>query len=317
MTLVRDVKLAHITTLITKGTTPTTVGLSFSEQGVNFIKAESVTLDGRIDSGAFAYVDEATHAKLKRSQIQPGDILFSIAGMKLGKSAVVKKEHVPANTNQALAIIRLDQTVAVPEFVHYYFLNPRHYALVNSLTGQTAQPNINLRQVGELDIRLPPPDTQRRIAGILSAYDDLIEVNTRRLAILEEMARRLFDDWFVKFKYPGHGADKIVSTEIGPVPEGWSIVAPNALGDLLYGHPFKSKAFNTDAIGLPIIRIRDIKASISGTYTDEIARPQYLVSDGDILIGMDGEFHMTVWSGGGGLVKPASCTSATQSKRSN
>ena len=114
-------KLREITTLITKGTTPTTLGHNFTNEGVNFIKAEAVTLDGRIDESVFVHIDELTHEKLKRSKIEMGDILFSIAGMKLGKSAVVKQRHVPANTNQALAIIRADRTRALPEFLHYHF----------------------------------------------------------------------------------------------------------------------------------------------------------------------------------------------------
>src|SRR5262249_53584147 len=144
-----------------------------------------------------------THAKLARSQIDVGDILFSISGMKLGKSAVVKQEHVPANTNQALAIIRVNSKVASAQFIHYCFLHLLHFVFVNILKGQTAQSKINLRQSGELELPLPPLDVQHRIAGILSAYDDLIDVNARRIAILEEMARRLFDEWFVKFRFPG------------------------------------------------------------------------------------------------------------------
>ena len=147
---------------------------------INFIKAEAVTLDGRINKSVFVYIDEATHFKLKRSQIKVGDILFSIAGMKLGKSAVVKPQHIPANTNQALAIIRVDRAKVLPEYLHYYFLNPDYYRYVNAITAQAAQPNINLTQVGELPILLSPISIQRRIAAILSAYDDLIENNTRR-----------------------------------------------------------------------------------------------------------------------------------------
>jgi type I restriction enzyme S subunit len=82
----------------------------------------------------------------------------------------------------------------------------------------------------EAFVPTPSVDVQRRIASILSAYDDLIENNTRRIAILEEMARRIYEEWFVRFRFPGHDNVRIVESELGPVPEGWQI-AP--LGDLI------------------------------------------------------------------------------------
>ncbi|MBP0465879.1 restriction endonuclease subunit S [Roseomonas sp. PWR1] len=84
-----------------------------------------------------------------------------------------------------------------------------------------AQPFISQTDARAVQIRLPPLDTQRRITGILSAYDDLIENNERRIAILEEMARRIFREWFVDFRFPGHEAVRMVDTEAGKIPEGW------------------------------------------------------------------------------------------------
>ena len=72
---------------------------------------------------------------------------------------------------------------------------------------------------------LPPLPTQRKIAAILSAYDDLIEVNTRRIALLEEMARGLYREWFVRFRFPGHEGVRMVESAVGLVPEGWEVVS--------------------------------------------------------------------------------------------
>ena len=232
------VALKEITTLITKGTTPTTVGCSFTDDGVNFIKAEAVTLDGRIDESVFVHIDSVTHAKLKRSQIEEGDLLFSIAGMKLGKTAIARKRHLPANTNQALAIIRANRMRVLPEYLHYYFLNPVHYRYINSLTAQAAQPNINLTDIGELPIRLPSLATQHRTVEVLSAYDDLIENNQRRIKILEEMARALYCEWFVNFRFPGHEKVPLVDSPLGPIPKGWEVTM---LGEL----------YNTSSGGTP------------------------------------------------------------------
>ena len=102
------VTLDSITTKITKGTTPTSVGCTFENSGVNFIKSESLGNSRNIDRSKFAFISEQTHEKLKRSQIEKNDILFSMAGMFLGKTGIVTNDLVPANTNQAVAIIRID-----------------------------------------------------------------------------------------------------------------------------------------------------------------------------------------------------------------
>ncbi len=75
-----------------------------------------------------------------------------------------------------------------------------------------------------LPISYPPLPTQQKIAAILSAYDDLIENNNRRIEILEEMARMLYREWFVKFRYPGHESDRFYESELGLIPEGWEVV---------------------------------------------------------------------------------------------
>ena len=100
------VSLASLTTLITKGTTPTTLGFDFQKSGIAFIKVENITAAGKISKDQLMYISEECHHKLERSQLAEGDILFSIAGA-IGRLAEVKADILPANTNQALAIIRL------------------------------------------------------------------------------------------------------------------------------------------------------------------------------------------------------------------
>lgn len=87
----------------------------------------------------------------------------------------------------------------------------------------------------ECEVDLPPLEAQRRIASILSAYDDLIENNTRRIAILEEMARRIYEEWFVRFRFPGHEQVKMVESELGAIPEGWKVQAVEQIFQILGG----------------------------------------------------------------------------------
>ena len=111
---IKRVQLSEIAELITKGTTPTTLGYEFQDEGINFLKIECFGENGEFIENKVAHISEECHEKLKRSQLKSGDILFSIAGA-IGRVAIVTEEMLPANTNQALAIIRVaDDDVYLP-----------------------------------------------------------------------------------------------------------------------------------------------------------------------------------------------------------
>jgi type I restriction enzyme S subunit len=121
-----------------------------------------------------------------------------MAGIFLGKNAVVPKEILPANTNQALAILRLDQSRANPFFISYFLRQPRVIDYVNNMSGQSAQPNINFEEIKSIDLLLPSLDTQKSIASILSSLDEKIDLLHRQNATLEKLAETLFRQWFVE-----------------------------------------------------------------------------------------------------------------------
>ena len=148
-------KLSEITSKITKGTTPSIKDGGFSTEGINYIKAESVGYDGRIDTSKFSFISLDIHKKFKRSQLEENDILFSMAGVHLGKSAIVKKEYLPANTNQALALIRHIPDIVNPSYLLFFLQQKSVVSFVNNSTSQSAQPNINLQEIGNLNIYLP------------------------------------------------------------------------------------------------------------------------------------------------------------------
>lgn len=98
-----------------------------------------------------------------------------------------------------------------------------------SRSGAAAVPGVNRNDLHRLPVKCPDTTEQRRIVSILSAYDDLIENNTRRIAILEEMARRIYEEWFVRFRFPGHEKVRMVESELGLVPEGWKTTTLGAV----------------------------------------------------------------------------------------
>ncbi len=170
-----DVKhLVNECELITKGTTPTTLGKSFTTHGINFVKIESITDEGDIIIDKLAFIDDETNHMLKRSQLREKDILFSIAGA-LGRTAIVKQNLLPANTNQALALIRLRPC---SELDHNYLLNylrstfiQKHIETINV---QAAQANLSLENVRDFDIKFPSISEQRAITAVLSDMCDEI-----------------------------------------------------------------------------------------------------------------------------------------------
>lgn len=111
-------RLGDVAKRVTKGTTPTTIGGRFVDSGIAFVKVESITDAGRLDTEKFAFIDEATNQLLARSVLQEDDVLFTIAGT-IGKVARVNRDILPANTNQAVAIVRPNRDVVDPRFLYY------------------------------------------------------------------------------------------------------------------------------------------------------------------------------------------------------
>jgi type I restriction enzyme S subunit len=111
-------------------------------------------------------------------------------------------------------------------FLYYLLLE----AKLGQHAGGAAQPLVTQTVLKQVEVDVPDLPTQRKIAGILSAYDDLIENNLRRIKILEEMAQSLYREWFVHFRFPGHESTKFVDSPLGPIPKGWEVTS---LGDLV------------------------------------------------------------------------------------
>jgi type I restriction enzyme, S subunit len=147
-----------------------------------------------------------------------------------------------------------------------------------------SNPTLNRNHLHELDVRVPLPVVQERIASILAAYDDLIENNTRRIAILEEMTRRIFEEWFVHFRAPGCERLPMVDSDIGPVLQGWQVKALGDILDLKYGKALK--ADNRRAGAFPVYG----SSGVVGEH--DVA----LVPGPGIIVGRKGNVGSVYWS---------------------
>ena len=171
-------------------------------------------------------------------------------------------------------------------------------------------PNLNTSILSECPFVIPPKNEQVAIARILGPLDDKIELNRRTNETLEEILRVLFKDWFVDFgpvRAKKQGREPYLSREawrLFPnafdgegVPAGWKQQSIYDFAEVIYGAPFASKQFNTNKIGVPLIRIRDLGTHNPSVSTIEVHRKGHLIEPGDIVVGMDGEFRLHVWKG--------------------
>jgi type I restriction enzyme S subunit len=152
------------------------------------------------------------------SQVPEGSVAVSCIGWQMGKAVLVTR---PSFTNQQLNTV-VPTGEVLPEFL-YYHLCTRQAELKNLGSVGVRTPILNKSRFEELEIAVPPEAIQRRIVGLLSAYDELVENNTKRVKILEEIARSLYRDWFVSFRFPGHEKTKFVKSPLGMIPADWRV----------------------------------------------------------------------------------------------
>ncbi|PZO31277.1 MAG: hypothetical protein DCF13_01455 [Flavobacteriaceae bacterium] len=214
-------KLGELCELITKGTTPTSLGHQFTDEGINFIKVESLTESGKIISNKVAYISEECHQVLKRSQLKENDILFSIAGA-LGRIGIVNKDILPANTNQALAIIRLSKDVNILiSYLARYFNSSLISDEIEKLKGGAAQQNLSLGQLNNLEIPIPPLQEQQRIVAILDEAFSAIDKAKANTEQNLKNAKELFESELQRvFSEKGDGWEEKKLNEITEVKDG-------------------------------------------------------------------------------------------------
>lgn len=193
-----------------------------ADDGPVFLGIGNVTDDGHLDLSSVRHIAEKDFGKwTRRVTPRAGDIVFTYEAT-LNRYAIIP-EGFHGCLGRRMALIRPDADKVDTRFLFYSFFGNewRETIEANRLSGATVD-RIPLIRFPNFPIALPPLETQRRIASILGAFDDLMEVNRRRIAVLEEMARGLFEEWFVRFRFPGHEAVPILDTPDGPLPEGWS-----------------------------------------------------------------------------------------------
>lgn len=214
----------------------------------------------------------------RRATPRPGDLIFAREAP-VGNVAIVL-EGQKVCLGQRTVLLRPDRAKVSPEYLCYYILSEETQARLLSKASGATLPHLNVADIRALDVpSLPPLDAQVRISAVLSAYDDLIAANQRRIQLLEESARLLYREWFVKLRFPGHETVPVTDG----MPEGWAKMPLEELAEVVMGQSPESKFFNEDGEGLPFHQgvtnfgERYVTHSIFSTHATRIAQT------GDIL----------------------------------
>jgi type I restriction enzyme, S subunit len=247
---------------------------------------------GRLKLDGVNRVDRATYKEwTKRAVPQPDDLIIAREAP-LGNVAIVRQGDEVC-LGQRTVLVRPDPAKVDPLFLCYYLLGDYAQSRFHGAAIGATVPHLNMKDIRNLPIpALPPLPTQRRIASILGTYDDLIDVNRRRIGLLEEMTQRLFEEWFVRFRFPGHEGHAMVETPDGPLPEGWqSKKVAEVCASIDYGYTASSQP---EGMGPKFLRITDIVPSaidwsaVPHCQIEKERIEKYSLREGDIVIARTG-----------------------------
>jgi len=237
----KKVKLEQISSFLRRGISPSYV----EKEGITVINQKCIR-GGTINLSVAKLTDKLKRIT-KEKMLKNGDILINSTGTgTLGRTALVKNIKAPMTADSHVTILRPRTELVNPKFLAYYLkMSEKHIELLGrGATNQTELSPIDLGEI--LDIRLPPLPTQTKIANILSTYDDLIENNQKRIAILEKMAQDIYKEWFVRFRFPEW---EEVEFEKG-IPKSWNQVRLKSLSTMKYGKMPKKEDIQDE--GYPI-----------------------------------------------------------------
>lgn len=287
-------------------------------EGPVFLGIKNITPDGRLDLSEIRHVTEQEFPKwTRRVTPQPGDVVFTYEAT-LHRYAMIP-EGFRGCLGRRVALVRPDPERLDSAFLLYYFLSPAWRAIMQEhvITGATVD-RIPLERFPSFPVAFPPLPTQQRIASILSAYDDLIENNRRRMVLLEDAARQLYQEWFVRLRFPGREHTRIVDG----VPNGWrrttlqEFVAAGAVQ--LQTGPFGTQLKASDYVedGTPVVNVRNIGMGTIRVdkleYVDEITVGRlsaHVLRQGDIVFARKGavERHVLVDVSQDGWLQGSDC----------
>lgn len=225
---------------------------------------------------------QSTEKEQESYSIRRGDVFVtrtSETSDELGMSCVALKDYPMATYNGFTKRMRPITNRVFPEYIGYYMRLPSFRGEFRAFSTMTTRASLRNEDLLGLEVKLPSIEIQKQIADILSAYDDLIENNQKQIKLLEEVAQRLYKEWFVNLRFPGHENTKIVDG----VPEGWNEKTLSQVANVIMGQSPKSEFYNSEKKGLPFHQgvgsygVRFVMDDIYSTSYTRIAEPNSIL----------------------------------------
>ena len=312
------INLGSVCTKIGSGATPRGGKDVYLPRGpYALIRSQNILNDGFRHAG-LAYISERHANGLAGVAVQDRDVLLNITGDSVARVCQIDSRILPARVNQHVAIVRPDPTTLDPDFLRYFLVCPETQAKLLSWAGSGGTRNaLTKAMIEAFDVQAPEDvSEQRAIAHVLGTLDDKIELNRRMNDTLEAMARALFKSWFVDFdpvraRMEGRDTglppdiadlfpDRLVDSDIGKIPEGWTVTPLDGLARFQNGLALQKFRPRQAEARLPVVKIAQMRAgeANSGEWARATIRPECIIQDGDVLFSWSGSLLIKIWSGG-------------------
>lgn len=253
--------------------------INFSETGVPVIKIAE--LNNGI-GGTTAYTQQTFSEDV---HLCKGDLLFSWSGNPQTSIDVFRFNLDDGWLNQHIFKVTPDEKTVDRDYFYFLMKNLKpHFTQIATNKQTTGLGHVTISDIKRMSVVIPSLDVQREIVSYIKPIDEKIGLNNEINNNLEQQMQALYKSWFVDFEPFG-----------GVQPANWQTTDIYSIANIIYGAPFASKLFNTEGIGKPIIRIRDLKEQEFVTFTTEEHPKGHLIQPGDIVVGMDGEFRPYIW----------------------
>ena len=260
-------------------------------------------VDGIMDLSKCTYISWAKYEESPEIKIAPNDIVIVKTGNSYGRTAIIRNVEHPMTLNPQFVVLKDIQIN--PVYLAYFLKTDEFQKQIYGIVGGSAIPTLSQEDLASLIVRVPNENFQNTIADILDSLDGKIELNKQINDNLEAMAKQLYDYWFVQFDFPNEegkpykssGGAMVWNEKLKrEIPQGWTTA--NIFDELSvqYGFPFSTDLFAEEPTNIPVVRIRDILENSVSAYSREEADEKYKLQKQDLLIGMDGNFHMNYWN---------------------
>ncbi|MGY0373243.1 restriction endonuclease subunit S [Clostridium sp. JNZ J1-5] len=312
---VEEVELGKCIELIidNRGKTPKKMGGDWVKQGIKTISAKNVHGGKLSNLNDIRFVSNDVYEKWMKVDVKRGDCLLVSEGATLGEN-MYWDSNEKIVLGQRLFAIRTNNNILDSRYFSAYMNTRKYQKEIDGRATGTSVSGLRQTELLKTKVKVRPIEEQRFIGNLYYNVNKKIETNSKITKKLEQMAQAIYKQWFVDFEFPNEEGEpyksnggKMIESDMGFIPQGWKLGSIYNISDVVYGAPFSSKLFNEEGIGLPLIRIRDLKTFTPAFYTNEQHKSATIINPGDVLVGMDAEFTPTIWRGENGYLNQRVC----------